>query len=121
MEFPEKEIPQKIGSYILKEKLGKGSFSEVFLAIHEFTDTPVAIKIIKKNPQNFEKILHELEILKTIDHPFIISFFEFLENEKNFFFVMEYVSGGSLMRQINNIGALPELLCSHYFCQINSD
>ena len=48
-------IPKEIGSYTFLNKIGSGSFSEVWLAIHNLTQKKVAIKIITKTNMNSEK------------------------------------------------------------------
>ena len=42
----------------------------------------------------------ELEILKTLDHPNIVKFYEVYQDEKFFHLVMEYCSGGELLQRI---------------------
>ena len=42
----------------------------------------------------------ELVILKTLDHPNIIKFYETYQDEKYFHLVMEYMAGGDLLSRI---------------------
>lgn len=42
----------------------------------------------------------ELEIMKNLDHPNIIKFYETYQDEKFFHLVMEYCSGGELFERI---------------------
>ena len=42
----------------------------------------------------------ELEILEKTDHPHITRVFELLEDSKNFFVIMELVSGGNLLDRV---------------------
>lgn len=50
----------------------------------------------------------ELFILKKMDHPNIIKFYETYQDEKDFYFVMEYCSGGELLDRIVKNGHLGE-------------
>ena len=45
-------------------------------------------------------VKRELEILKKLDHPNIVKFYETYQDEKYLYFVMEYCSGGELFNQI---------------------
>ena len=65
----------------------------------------VAIKIIKKQQLQEAEIyqqlmLNELQVLEAADHPNITRVFELMEDEKNFFVVMEYCSGGNLLNHM---------------------
>ena len=116
----EPEIPSHIGSYIFREKLGAGAFSSVYLALDTKTQMQVAIKVITKGKFDEEKLKREIDLLKTLDHPFCVSFFESLEDSKFFYLVMEYVEGRTVFRLISAKGSLPEWLCRHIFCQLIS-
>jgi serine/threonine protein kinase len=39
----------KIKNFVVRKRLGAGTFSEVFEAVHKTTGQPVAIKMIDKN------------------------------------------------------------------------
>ena len=114
----EKPVPKKIGSYILRQKLGHGSFSSVYLALDTKTNLPVAIKIISKEKQDIEKIRREAELLQILDHPFCVAFFECIEDENFLYLVQEYVEGKTVFDVINSYGCLPEWFCRHIFCQL---
>jgi calcium-dependent protein kinase len=45
-------------------------------------------------------MLNELQVLEAADHPNITRVFELMEDEKNFFVVMEYCSGGNLLNHM---------------------
>jgi calcium-dependent protein kinase len=51
---------------------------------------------------------HEIEILKSLDHPNILKLYEFYEDEKRFYLVTELCSGGELYEEINNKKVFPE-------------
>lgn len=91
--------------------IGNGYFGTVRAAFLIINPTKkFAIKTIYK--EKIQKSLHllkrELEILKTLDHPNIIKFYETYQDDKFFHFVMEYCSGGELLDKIANYGFLPE-------------
>jgi serine/threonine protein kinase len=89
--------------YRLGDELGQGAFSLVRLATNRATNDKVAIKIVdRKNlPADDEESLRsEVEILQKMNHPNIVRCFDFFEEEKNFYVVMEYLDGGELFDRI---------------------
>ena len=70
----------------------------------------VAIKTITK--ENLKKEIYlfksELEILKTLDHPNLIKFYETYQDEGFFHLAMEYCSGGEVLERIVEKGHLSE-------------
>lgn len=65
----------------------------------------VAIKIIKKQQLEeadvYQELMrNELQVLEAVDHPNITRVFELMEDDKNFYVVMEYCSGGNLLERI---------------------
>jgi serine/threonine protein kinase len=73
-----------------------------FYAVKEVKRT--SAKIDKKQAQK------EVELLKTLIHPNVVKFFEFIETESYFYFVMEYLESGSLFRTMKRFGVFPENL-----------
>ena len=67
-------------------------------------DMKVAIKAIPKNKlgNTIELIREEIEILRTLDHPNIIKYYESFESDKFMYIVMEYCSGGELFEMLTN-------------------
>jgi calcium-dependent protein kinase len=66
----------------------------------------VAIKVLSKQNINLEKkaeIEAEIECLRKLDHPNIVKYYETYENDKYFYIVMEYCSGGELFTRITEI------------------
>lgn len=79
--------------------LGSGAFGKVFLATSVADQNfKVAIKVIskKKLDQDIEQLIDEINILKGLDHPNIIKYYETYENNKYMYIVMEYCPGGEL-------------------------
>ena len=113
-------VPRHIGNYVIREKIGSGGFSSVYLAIDLRTQIPVAIKVIEKNKVVAEKFEREIQLLKMLDFPFCVAFYEFLDNDTFYFIVMEYVQGNTLYKFISTRGRSPEWLCRHIFCQLIS-
>ena len=108
------------GHYIYMEIIGSGNFSTVYRAIHAICKHEVAIKVITKDKFPPEKFQRELSILQLVNHPFIVHFFEFFEDDFYYYLVMEYIQGENLFNLLNASGALPIWLCRHYFAELVS-
>ncbi|KAI5060645.1 hypothetical protein GOP47_0025065 [Adiantum capillus-veneris] len=93
---------RQIGSYEVGRNLGQGRFSKVKFARHVDTGSPVAIKIIRKDPQGTvdKLIIQEISAMKLIKHPHVVSLFEVLASKQNVYLILEYVNGGELLDKI---------------------
>ena len=80
--------------------IGKGSYGIVGLyKDRKVKSMKYAIKSIKKdffNLNSIENTLKEIEILRSLDHPNIVKYFESYEDENYLHIVMEYIPGESL-------------------------
>ena len=73
------ETNQQIEDVYEKVKmLGQGAFGEVWLVKHKLFGKLFALKSIVKGPNsNDEEIINEIEILKKLDHPFVLKILDF--------------------------------------------
>jgi non-specific serine/threonine protein kinase len=94
----EEEFSKKIGDYILFEQIGQGTFSKVTRAFHIITEQIVAVKILDKqkieDEVDIERIIREIEILRSISHPNISQMYETYSTVHNFYVMMEYIYRG---------------------------
>ena len=86
--------------------LGNGGFGKVRLfRDKKFPDMKYAIKTIKKdffNRHGIVSMIREVEILRKLDHPNIVNYFETYEDEHYLNIVMEYIPGDNLLKMISN-------------------
>ena len=97
-----KKIPEKKFKKI--KKLGKGGFGKVFLIKSKKTNNEYALKEIKIENQKSNKLLlikREINNLRILDHPNIISIkVAFLSNEKDkVYIITDYAEGGDLEKE----------------------
>ena len=104
-------IGQKLGSYLIEEKIGEGAMGVVFRAVSEKTGKTAAVKIItgdagsKVNvPERFER---EADILQQFRHPNIVRFLSVGRYRGTNYFAMEYLTGGTLEDVLEKRGPLP--------------
>ena len=86
--------------------IGSGAFGKVRLYVDKDSKTfRYAIKTIKKNIFNkhsIESIKREVDILRSLDHPNIVKYFETYEDEYYLNIVMEYIAGDNLFRVLTD-------------------
>jgi predicted Ser/Thr protein kinase/nitrous oxidase accessory protein NosD len=93
-------MPQQIGKFEILRPLGKGSMGEVFLGRDAVLGREVAIKTIQPGSSfgdeakaRFER---EARATAAMNHPNIVTVFDFGEEEGLHYLVMEYIDGDSL-------------------------
>ncbi|CAG9312073.1 unnamed protein product [Blepharisma stoltei] len=100
-------------AYMLGNRIGLGGFGEVRRCTHRITGALRAVKIYSKelfgqNSTQQGKMIEEMEILRTLDHPNIIRVYDFFEDSKNYYLVMEYCEGGELFNKIEKMAKFSE-------------
>lgn len=74
-----------INEYEFQEKLGAGSYANVFKAIKKDTKEKVAIKTLKKSSLSkisIDNVITEISLLKRLKHKHIVQMKDFLWDEK---------------------------------------
>jgi len=99
-----------IDKYEVTEELGRGAFSIVKLAIEKETNVKYAVKIINKSTigQDMHRLATEIDILKKVNHPNVISLKETVDTKNCLFIVTELVTGGELFDKIVELGSYSE-------------
>lgn len=58
--------------------------------------------------KNQGRMLFEVQLLRSIDHPHIIRIFEFFTDDKNFYLITEYCEGGDIFSMIQKASSFSE-------------
>lgn len=106
-----------------KDVLGKGGFGEVRPAVHLKTQQARAIKILYKdnyNKDEHDRIMNEITIMKSLDHPNIVRIYEYFQDERYIFIVMELVKGGELFDKLMESHHFSEAVAANIFHQLLS-
>ena len=117
-----KEKDIKIGNYLIKKTLGKGTFGKVKLGIYLPKNKKVAIKILEKKRLKEEddliRLKREFEMLSQFNHPNVITVSEIFESNDAYFTVMEYCDGGELFNYIVKNKYLSEEKSAFFYYQL---
>ena len=96
------------GRYELHRRLGRGGMAEVYLARDQLLDRPVAVKVLfpaLATDQGFvERFRREAQAAANLQHPNIVSVFDWGEANGTYFIVMEYVEGHTLAEMLHDEG-----------------
>lgn len=104
--------------YSLNDKLGSGSFAEVYKGIIEDTGEEIAIKVINKSiiqkygPEIRSAIGNEVNVLQKISNeiktPYIVKIYECFETNNNIYIILEFCNDGTLADILKTSKTLPE-------------
>ena len=80
--------------------LGKGAFGKVYKGVDKMDKQfQVAIKVLNKHKMSQKDLAHvmdEVDLLKKVDHPNIVEYFETYDDKQYLYLVMELCTGGEL-------------------------
>ncbi|MDR2982766.1 MAG: serine/threonine protein kinase [Puniceicoccales bacterium] len=102
----------RIGDYEIMAKLGQGGMGVVYLAQHVFLKKRFALKILSSDlalvPEFVQVFQNEAQTLASLKHPNIVEVYNFGTFEGHYYFVMEYLNGGTLETyRLKERGMLP--------------
>src|SRR5438067_6824803 len=98
------------GRYELHRRLARGGMADVFLARDQLLDRPVAVKVLfpefATDPNFVERFRREAQSAANLNHPNIVSVYDWGQEQGTYFIVMEYVDGRSLADILRTEGPL---------------
>lgn len=117
-------IGKKIGNYEIIERIGEGGMGKVYKGIHNTLDRIVALKMINPELVNNTEIIgrfyNEAKIHAQLNHPNIVTVYDFIKQNDNYYIVMEYVKGESIGNIIKDQGPFEVNIAINIFNQIFS-
>jgi eukaryotic-like serine/threonine-protein kinase len=112
---PKKLEGKSFGRYEIIKQIGRGGMGEVYLARDRKLDRNVAIKILNEefsqDESNLQRFVSEAKAASALNHPNILTIYEFGEVEDTRFIVSEYIEGKTLREIIRESRLrVPEIL-----------
>lgn len=100
------------GKYQVIGKLGRGVFCEVYLAENTKTKKKWAVKVIDISQENYaqfyKNLSNELGLLYKLQHPYLPSIADVIQDNNNMLVIMDYIEGITLGQLIMKEGAQSE-------------
>jgi serine/threonine protein kinase len=100
------ELAAKFPQLEILELIGQGGMGAVYKARQKQLDRIVALKILPPNISSdatfAERFTREARALAKLNHPNIVTLYEFGETSGQFYFLMEFVDGVNLRQLLNN-------------------
>ena len=98
--------PQKFGRYEIKAEIGRGGMATVYHAYDPRFEREVAIKVLPRemlhDVQFRTRFDREAKTIAMLEHPAIVPVYDFGEEDGQPYFVMRYMTGGSLSDRMKN-------------------
>ncbi|HMQ26160.1 MAG TPA: Stk1 family PASTA domain-containing Ser/Thr kinase [Acidimicrobiales bacterium] len=103
-------LPVFNGRYQLHRQLGRGGMAVVYLAHDQLLDRPVAVKVLNADfagDSSFvERFRREAQAAANLNHPNIVSVYDWGEEDGTYYIVMEYIEGRPLDEILSAEGPL---------------
>ena len=115
-----KPVDTQLDFYKIGKVLGKGAYGKVHLGLHKVANMFVAMKSmskmrLKEGKNNKAKVYNEVSLLKQIDHPGILRFYEIFETNDHFLIILELCPGGDMIGYVRRRKKLTEDISRHFF------
>ncbi len=115
-------IGTQIRDYLIRSSLGEGGMARVYRAYHLRLRREDAIKIIlpgiAHDPTFKARFEQEAQLVATLDHPNIVSIYDFGEDRSLTYLAMQFVGGGTLRQRLQHAQPLEASLAIHYLLQM---
>jgi tRNA A-37 threonylcarbamoyl transferase component Bud32 len=97
---------QRVGSYEIIRMLARGGMAVVYLVRQPALDREVVLKRLdleRDDPTLAQRFVREARLAAALDHPNVVTLFDFFEHDGVPYIAMEYVAGGSLRSLVGTI------------------
>ncbi|EGG00527.1 uncharacterized protein MELLADRAFT_111767 [Melampsora larici-populina 98AG31] len=91
-------------NYLILDLLGSGGFASVHKAESKQDQDVYAMKVISRYHQKYgpqdEMIMNEIDLLKDLQHPSIIRYYEHYRTDSHYHLILELAAGGDLRKKL---------------------
>jgi len=110
-----------LNDYEILSKIGEGTFGKVFKVRNKHDGKIRAMKEISEynlSERRKKKLMEEIEILKNLNHIYIIKLYEYYVTEDYIYLINELSEEGDLFNKMIKIGFFPEFIVKIIMLQI---
>ena len=104
-------VPERIGAWQLIDCIGRGGTACVFTASREGEEQLYAVKVVwphlTRNTETLLRFRREIDLLADLSHPRLVRFLESGREGEFYYYVMDYLPGGTLRTRIRRQGPRP--------------
>lgn len=115
-------IGRQLGAYLIQAKLGEGGMARVYKAYHARLRRDVAIKVILAqiaDQAGFRaRFEQEAQVIAQLQHPNIVTVYDFGESGNLAYLIMQFVGGGTLRDQLRGGQSLEPQRAARYALQM---
>jgi len=104
-------LPERVGRYEIRERIGQGAMAEVFRAFDPEIGRDLAVKVLKgefrENAQYAARFLREAKAAGALSHPNIVTIYDVGQDGGYPYIAMELLEGEPLDAVLERYGRLP--------------
>ena len=104
---PAAAVPRQVGRYEIVRQIGRGGMAIVYLARQSTLDRDVALKELSSfhasTPEVAERFVRESQLAGSLNHPNIVTVYEYFEEDGIPYIAMEHVPRGSLRQYVGHL------------------
>lgn len=115
------DLPADINKmYHVGRQLGSGACGTVYYVQDRRKCIPYALKFTAEDENNMHTLYKEVDLLRILKHPCILTFFYAKTYESSVAIYLEYMAGGDLLSRITKYAHMSESLSKFLFYQISA-